>query len=146
VAQVDQADDLSRLLLRAYRTLTTSVLARVEADAPCGVRGSHVAMMAAIIGHAPTRMADVAATAGVTRQAAAAVIRELEALRLLTVRPDESDGRASLVELTASGIEYCARALEVVAEMEVELADALGDPQLQNLRATLAKLIAATGP
>ena len=56
---------------------------------------------------------------------------------------DARDGRAKLVRATARGQEVYAIARELVAEVEAQLAERLGEAKLRRLRSLLAELDAA---
>ena len=73
---------------------------------------------------------------GVTKQAAGQMVTQLEQAQLVTRRPDPKDGRAQRVELTTQGFEVLLAGLEVFAELEAELEEALGSERMDVFRSS----------
>ena len=73
---------------------------------------------------------------GVTKQAAGQMVTQLEQAQLVTRRPDPQDGRARRVELTTQGFEVLLAGLEVFAELEAELEEALGSERMDAFRSS----------
>ncbi|WP_062385637.1 MarR family winged helix-turn-helix transcriptional regulator [Demequina iriomotensis] len=138
-------DDLGRLLVEAARAVTDDALARIDPDGASGVRAAHVPVIAALDAGG-SRVADLAPRIGHTRQAVAALVRDLEAAGIVAVRPDPADRRASLVALTEAGAAFCARATEVMRGRELEWREAWGDQPVDALRAGLARLAGTPRP
>ena len=67
---------------------------------------------------AGTRLTVLAARAGITHQAMAQLVNELEQRRIVERRPDPSDGRARLVCLTSDGRMIVRAALREIATIE----------------------------
>ena len=86
------------------------------------------------------RPSDVAAEAGMTRQAMNYLLGELEQLGYLHRRDDPTDKRSRRIELTKRG--YAVRRVlrESVAAIEADLERELGRDQLTQLRRLLATL------
>ena len=85
----------------------------------------------------------LAERAQVSKQAMAQLVAHLEAHGYVERVPDPRDGRAKLVRATARGREVYAIARELVAEVEAQLTERLGEAKLRRLRALLAELDAA---
>jgi DNA-binding MarR family transcriptional regulator len=134
------SDELGRLLLRAVRSVNEQIIGRLVALGHPTVRGPHTAVFANL-DTGGTRAVILAQRAGMTRQSMSNLIRELEAIGYVDVRPDPEDGRAALVQLTARGEQFCLDAANVINEVEAEWADRLGDPHLKHLRRSLHTLI-----
>jgi DNA-binding MarR family transcriptional regulator len=140
----DDAQSLAFGLLAAARSLVDGVDAGVRARGFTDVRPAH--------GFAFTRLAageatitELAAHLGVTRQAAAQLVDELEAHGYVERRPHPSDGRARLVVLTSKGW-ACTRAADsAIADTIRPWAAAIGERRLLGLRDDLAR-IAPRGP
>ncbi|WP_062516345.1 MarR family winged helix-turn-helix transcriptional regulator [Demequina gelatinilytica] len=136
-------EDIGRLLVDASRAVTDDALARVDPSGTSGVRAAHVPVIAALEAGG-SRVADLAPRIGHTRQAVAALVRDLETAGIVEVRPDPRDGRASLVGLTATGAEFCARATEAMRAREQEWRAAWGGPAVDALREGLTRLAGGT--
>lgn len=86
------------------------------------------------------RPSDVAAEAGMTRQAMNYLLGDLEELGYLVRRDDPADKRSRRIELTKRG--YAARSIlrESVARIEADLERELGHSTLDQLRQLLSAL------
>lgn len=93
-------------------------------------RRSDAAVIRALA-RAPLTIAGVGATLGVTRQAARKVVDGLEARGLVTVAPDESDGRAVSIRLSERGEAYARAVVDVIERLNGELASRVGPEQLR---------------
>ena len=87
-----------------------------------------------------TRVSVLAERAQITKQSMAELVSRLEALGYVERVPDPSDGRAKLVRATPRGRELYAIAREVVAELEAEWTEQLGEVKMRQLRALLSEL------
>ncbi len=86
-------------------------------------------------------IADVGEYLGITKQAAAQLVRQLEDHGYVTRRPHPLDARASLLALTATGA-ACTRAAEEAAAEAVERWRAqLGEDRFSGLRQALRALV-----
>jgi DNA-binding MarR family transcriptional regulator len=132
-------DDISRLLLAASRTLNNDALAAIDPDHSSGVRLAHVPLIAALDGRG-TRLVDLAARMGVTRQAVAALARDLEASGHVSINPDPQDHRAQRVVLTDKGIELCERAADYLESRERLLREIHGETTVDEFKALLRDL------
>lgn len=91
------------------------------------------------------RITELAERAGMSRQAMTYLIAELEERSYLERRPDPSDGRASLVDLTARGQEAVAAIRASVRRLEREWEVQLGRPRFREFREALLEMTAAVG-
>ena len=136
----DAADeDLGRLLLRAFRSVSVTAMARLTALGYEGVRASH-AQVFAHLDPEGTKVVTLARRTDMTRQGMSALVRELEAAGYVTVVPDPRDGRATRVLLTEQGVRFCLDAAHAVREVEAEWGRLLGPAELERLRASLRAL------
>lgn len=129
-----------QLLLRAARLLNERAISRIQAEGAAGVRLSHTALLPHI-DFEGTRVVDLAARVGVTKQAVSKMVDELEALGLLERAPDPDDRRAKRVRFTEKGLRSMLYGLEVLRALEEELAGELGPARMDELRETLAALV-----
>jgi DNA-binding MarR family transcriptional regulator len=136
-AAIDQ--DIARLLMAASSAVNARALASLDPDGTSGVRVAHVPVIASLDPHG-SRVADLAARIGHTRQSVAALVRDLERAGVVMLEPDPTDRRATLVTLTADGAALCARATEMMRAAEHAWRDEFGDATVDSLRATLRRL------
>lgn len=87
------------------------------------------------------RLTDLAAAAGISKQAMAELVDELVGKAYLDRVPDPTDGRAKLIVAAARGEAAHRATLDVVARIEHELADAVGSDALEQARTTLTRLL-----
>ena len=73
-----------------------------------------------------SRLTDLAARAGMTKQAMGKLVDQCEAWALVTREPDPRDARASRVQFTAIGLAWLAAFRRAVAQAEAELRGAVG--------------------
>lgn len=88
------------------------------------------------------RLSSIADNLGITRQAANAVVNELESLGYVRRAPDPEDGRAKQVILTAAGKKLRTDGLEVAAGLEAEYEACLGAPRFEEGRRALVAIVA----
>jgi DNA-binding MarR family transcriptional regulator len=84
-----------------------------------------------------TRPAELARRLGTSRQAAHELVAGLQRAGVLDVVPDPGDRRGRLVVLTADGRRLARTAQEHLQQLERELAAALGDDAVADLRGVL---------
>jgi DNA-binding MarR family transcriptional regulator len=89
------------------------------------------------------RVTELAGRAGMSRQAMTYLIAELEEGSYLERRPDPSDGRASLVELTERGEEAITAIRASVRRLEREWEGQLGRSRFGQFRETLLAITAS---
>jgi DNA-binding MarR family transcriptional regulator len=87
-----------------------------------------------------TRSTELARRLGVSKQAVARVVRELEEDGLLVRSADEADGRAFLVTFTDSGLEYLLRMHEAIRKVERDYEREFGADEIRAVKATLAAI------
>lgn len=88
----------------------------------------------------PRSLTELARELGVTKQAAAKVVGELEQRRLVRREPSPADGRATLLRLSRRGQALVAAAIEIGDAVERDLAAELGADAAAGLRAGLERL------
>jgi DNA-binding MarR family transcriptional regulator len=85
-------------------------------------------------------LTELAGELGVTKQATAKVVRELEERRLIERVPSPADGRATLLRLSSRGRSLVAAAIEISNAVEHQLAGDLGERGAAGLRGALERL------
>jgi DNA-binding MarR family transcriptional regulator len=98
------------------------------------------------IGPDGSRLTDLAAQAGVTKQSAGFLVDQLERTGYVERIPDPSDGRARLVRIAERGARAVETSRHVVAEVEAEWTAHLGEDAMTRLRKILADLRVITDP
>ncbi len=135
-----------QLLFKAARLLDEEALRRValRKDAP-RLRRSHTALLPHIdLGG--TRVSVLAERLGVSKQAVSELIDELESAGVLRRTADPTDARARLVSFTPKGRDGLLEGIEVLRELEAEIARSIGAPMLQGLRAALLRILSDWEP
>jgi DNA-binding MarR family transcriptional regulator len=130
----------AQLLFRAARLLNERGIARIRERGRKDVRGSHTALLPHIDLEG-TRTTEIARRMGVTKQAVNQALGEIEAMGLVKRIPDPSDGRAKLVRFTTKGRRELLLGLQVLAEIEVELASSIGEARLRRIHKDLEVLV-----
>ena len=87
------------------------------------------------------RLVDLADRAGLTKQAMAELVGELERLGYLARTPDPADGRAKIIRFTERGWSAVAVALDFLGRMESDLAAKVGAKKVEIAREVLLTLI-----
>lgn len=132
-------EDIARLLLAASRTLSAQALETIDPHGTSGVRPAHVPLIAALDAQG-TRLVDLAARMGVTRQAVASLARDLQGSGVVTIAPDPRDHRAQRVTLTSMGMELCDRAAQFLEAREHTLREIHGHARIDEFKALLREL------
>jgi DNA-binding MarR family transcriptional regulator len=143
-SQIEAAKRVSagHLLLKAARLLNERATARVRSVARVEFRTSHTALLPHI-DFEGTRLTELAARVGISKQAVGELVAELEESGVLRRDPDPADARARLVRFTAHGRRALLHGLSILSEIEVELAAEIGAARMERLRGDLARLLAA---
>jgi len=130
------------LLLKAARLLNERATARIRIVSRVEFRTPHTALLPHI-DFEGTRLTEVAARVGTSKQAVGELVTELEEMGFLRRDPDPSDARARLVRFTAHGRRALLHGLSILSAIEAELAVEIGTTRMDRLRADLGQLLAA---
>lgn len=135
------AQSTAQLLFRCARLLNAEALGRVrvKAGAP-RLRPSHAALLPHLDPEG-TRLTDLAARMGVSKQAVGQLVEELEGMGVVTRAEDAEDRRAKRVRFTPRGRKGLQAGLGVMRELEGELSSAIGQRRMEELHAILARLL-----
>jgi DNA-binding MarR family transcriptional regulator len=90
-----------------------------------------------------TQLAELARRAGMTKQAMAAIVSEMQDLGLVRRVEDPEDGRGRLVVVTAKGRRRLSQAARAVANVEARVRRRLGERRYETLRGALDELTSA---
>jgi DNA-binding MarR family transcriptional regulator len=138
----DQPENLAILLREPFRAMNARLLERLAERGHPEVRSAHGNVFQ-YLDDDGTRVSLLAERAQVTKQAMAQLVDHLEHHGYVERVADPRDGRAKLVRATDRGREVFAIAREVVAEVDAQLTERLGEAKLRRLRALLEELDAA---
>jgi len=93
-----------------------------------------------------SRLTDLAAQAGITKQSAGFLVDQLERAGYVQRVPDPADGRARLVRIAERGVRSVAATRGIVAQVEAEWTAHLGARRMAELRRILTDLREITDP
>jgi DNA-binding MarR family transcriptional regulator len=127
---------LIALVERVDRALVADLVGSAAERGFPEVRLSHNAVFATLQSGG-SRVSDMAARAGITKQSLAAIVKDLEAAGMVTVSPDPTDGRAKVVQYTERGRECAHAGAAYLREVEEDLAGRIGRDRLDDLRELL---------
>jgi len=134
---------IGKLLADTYLAAVKILDRRLRTAGFPDVRPSHGTAFQ-VISADGSRVTDLAARAGMTKQAMTELVAHLERAGYLDRGPDPADGRARLVRLTPKGWE-CTAARAIVGQIEAEWTELIGQRRMAGLRAGLEALSDAVG-
>jgi DNA-binding MarR family transcriptional regulator len=115
-----------------------------EAGHP-GIREGHGCVFGFIDLDNGSRLTDLAAAAGLTKQAVGEAVTELERLGYVTRVPDPQDGRAKIIRLTDHGLDAVIKGRRIFAEIEREWAEQIGPELMASFREAATRIAALEG-
>lgn len=132
---------VAQLLLKCARLLNEQAIARVRQRAGVpNLRAAHTTLFPHIDLEG-TRITEIARRVGISKQAVAQLVDELESMGGLERVPDPTDGRAKLVRFAhAGGRLSLLDGLDVLVELEADLASSIGKTHVEHLRQALLAL------
>lgn len=141
----EQYVNLGLLMFVGYRSMESRVL---EALHESGFEDMSAAQARVFerIGAQGTRLTDLAEQAQVTKQTAGSLVDQLEQGGYVERRPDPSDARARLICIAERGLAAVQVAAGVVAQVEEEWTQHLGERDTRHLRRILTRLREITDP
>jgi DNA-binding MarR family transcriptional regulator len=90
-----------------------------------------------------SRLTELAAGAGLTKQAVGEAATELEQLGYVERVPDPTDKRAKIIKLTPSGVEACLTGRRIFAEIEHEWGEQFGEELVASMREAAERIAAS---
>jgi DNA-binding MarR family transcriptional regulator len=138
-------DNTGRLLFDSTRRFQERVLALVNGKGYPDIRIAHLAVTRHI-DLAGTKIADVAARAGVTKQSMSEMVEQLREMGFVRLEADAGDKRAKIVTFTNSGQVLLETIRKAVASTERELTSRIGARRVAALRTALAAYCRADDP
>ena len=148
IGNADQAADLEAhrrrnlriLLFRATRIINARVTEELQRRGYADVRAGHGTLLANLdfAGNSVTEIAD---RAQISTQAAGKLALELEELGYITREADRRDKRALTLRFTAAGRRLVRATVEVVDEIEAEVARGIGAGRFEAALAGLHEIV-----
>ncbi|MBX3232259.1 MAG: MarR family transcriptional regulator [Labilithrix sp.] len=136
----EKARSTVQLLFKAARLLNERAIATLRERTKQPIRTAHTAVLPHIDLEG-TRLTDLAAKLGVTKQAAGQLVDELVALGQLERIPDPADARAKLIRFSKRGRAGLLEGLATLQALEADLTTLIGAPAMKTLHDALAKII-----
>jgi DNA-binding MarR family transcriptional regulator len=119
---------------------------RRYASATGGLSHGLLSALATVAKRGPIRLADLASVEAVSAPSITRVVAELEHRGLIARRSDPTDGRASLLEVTQTGLDAIFQARAARAEVTANLLELLTDDEVATVEAALPALEKILGP
>jgi DNA-binding MarR family transcriptional regulator len=132
--------NVGRQLLQAYRAFNALATRKLRERGHATLSTAHTSLLPHIALEG-ARLTTIARLAGMTKQAAAQVVQDLEDEGYVERINDPEDRRAALIKFTAKGWRFLQHAYEIKAEIEAEYSELLGSRGLDDLRRRLASII-----
>src|SRR5213595_2499656 len=126
--------DLGRLLLQAHRALATELREGMTERGYPDIRPGHAAVFMHIDRRSGTRLTILARRARMTKQGMMLVVDDLESRGYVRRVPDEEDGRAKVVKLTAHGRRAAGECRRIVQAIETRTRRSLGERRFEAFR------------
>ncbi len=144
-AQLETAKRASvgHLLLRAARLWNERAVARVQRDHP-SFRIAHT-LLFPHVDFEGTRITDLAARVGISKQAVGKLVAELCESGVLEALADPRDGRVKRVRFTRRGTRALVAGLARMDQLAADVEAKLGADELERLRESLRRLVLALG-
>jgi DNA-binding MarR family transcriptional regulator len=133
-----------QLLAQLTRVFQTTLFERLAAAGLEDARVPHTHVTAYIKAEG-SRLTELGAMARMTLPAMSELVDDLERLGIVERRPDPTDGRAKLICLTEAGWDAMRTAREVIAEIERECAELIGERRFEATARALDALLRALG-
>lgn len=138
--EAETARSTIQLLFKAARLLNERAIATVRTRTKAPLRTAHTTLLPHV-GFEGTRLTELAAKLGVTKQAAGQLVDELVELGHLERVPDPADARAKLIRYSKRGKAGLLEGLAILRELEGELVEVVGKEALGTMHDALAKIV-----
>ena len=137
--------NLGLLLFIPYREMETRIFRELAAAGFDDITPAQARVFQRISATG-SRLTDLAEQAGITKPTAGFLVDQLERAGYVERVPDQSDGRARLVQVAERGARSVETSRAIVAEIEAEWTAHLGERRMTQLRRTLSDLREITDP
>lgn len=120
------------------RRLHRQADARLRAEA--GVTAAQSAVLFLLMRRGERRMGSISDTLALGAPAVTGLVSRMEAIGLVSRGPDSQDKRSAIVTLTEAGRELAIKADQTLRDINLELAERLGEDDAEMLHALLSRL------
>jgi DNA-binding MarR family transcriptional regulator len=134
-------DDLGFLLAKASQRFNERLLTRFAESGFPEVRASYGSVLMPLFQQDDLRVGELGTRAALSKQSMTALVAACEADGLVERRRDPDDGRAFRVRLTRRGRRFQGIAESVLAELDAEIRELLGNPRREALVESLRGLM-----
>lgn len=131
---------LPLLLLQGFRTLVDGVHAELARRGHPDLRPLHGFVLQAV-GPGGTTAVELGARLGITKQAAAKHVEQLERLGYLARTDDPADARRRTIRMTDHGLDCLRQSALIFDELRTGWATTLGEGRVRELEDDLAKVV-----
>lgn len=138
-------DDLGFLLAKATQRWNELLAERFAAAGYSDVRPSYGSVLLPLFEEDGLRMGELARRARLSKQTMTEMVRRLERDGLVERRADPSDGRASLIFLTARSRAFEPIAAGILSELDRSVRRCLDDEHVEELKTALRELLGLGG-
>jgi DNA-binding MarR family transcriptional regulator len=138
-------NDLGFLLAKATQRWNELLAERFAAAGYSDVRPSYGSVLLPLFEEDGLRMGELARRARLSKQTMTEMVRRLERDGLVERRADPSDGRASLIFLTARSRAFEPIAAGILSELDRSVRRCLDDEHVEELKTALRELLSLGG-
>ena len=131
---------LIALVHNADRAFAAHMVRQAHGRGRPEIKPAHNAVFA-ILGLEGDRSANLAARAGITRQAMGEVIRDLVDLGILEMVPDPDDRRAKIVRYTDGGLAFAGEGFQHLRALEDRFAEEFGAEGYETVRTAMSRVV-----
>lgn len=135
----DERPNLGILLREPFHEVVRRVSAGLAEAGFDDLRPAHMAVFQHIQADG-SHLTDLAERAQITKQSMSYLVDQLERRGYLERHPDPNDRRAALICLTQRGWDQVRASLSIIAALEAEWTETLGEQRIEDLRAMLTEL------
>jgi DNA-binding MarR family transcriptional regulator len=133
---------LPALLTEVKLAMVQKLRARMAAVGHPDIREGYGCVFGFIDLENGSRLTELAASAGLTKQAVGEAVTELERLGYVTRTRDPQDGRAKIIKLTDLGLDVVIKGRRIFSEIEKEWAEQIGPELVASLREAATRIAA----
>jgi DNA-binding MarR family transcriptional regulator len=134
-----EAERIGNTLVKLGRLIMTRTVERLQQRGFRDLRIGFTALLPHLDRQRGSRVTELAARMGITKQAVGQMVTQLEAAGYVSRHPDPADGRARLVALNEAGFEVLLAGLSVFAELEAEMLAELGSDEMACFRSAAGR-------
>ncbi|MBL1259545.1 MAG: winged helix DNA-binding protein [Thiotrichaceae bacterium] len=131
----------ARLVLKLFRGFEQTLLEQLATHRITDVTPSHLNILRHL-NNEGMMISQLAQDAALSKQLVGRMVKELTTKGYLNITEEQHDRRVKFVHYTEKGSELISRAVEIVADIELQYETALGKVEYERFRNTLAQLSA----